>query len=165
MREGDCENLAFLCAGNALPLLVTCRVSSAFSRRFVDFSPKWIAPRNMSNGIPGPWSVCHYQSQKSSKAGVSPFAREISVIVNGRVPTKTFGRLALHHSTLLLRLTGLQIVQSLLRHASQKVTQDVCDEAVLEEKRKPNDKVVRLVPRPKEPHKGVLEGVAVRSNV
>jgi integrase len=70
-----------------------------------------------------------------------------------------------HSSTTLLRQCGNdpKIVHGLLRHASQKMTQDVYDEAVSEEKRNANKKVVRLVTRPKKPRKGVLKGVAARN--
>jgi len=67
-----------------------------------------------------------------------------------------------HSYTTLLRQCGNdpKVVQGLLRHASQKMTQDVYDEAVSEEKRKANKKVVRLVTRSKKPRKGVAKGVA-----
>ena len=77
------------------------------------------------------------------------------------IPTKGWHTLR-YSSTTSLRQCGNhpKVVQDVLRHASQRMTQDVYDEAVSEEKRKANKKVVRLVKRPQNPHKGAGRGVA-----
>jgi integrase len=68
-----------------------------------------------------------------------------------------------HSYTTLLRQNNNdpKVVQDLLRHASQRMTQDVYDTAVSAEKQEANSKVVRLVTRALVPARnGVVNGVA-----
>ena len=57
--------------------------------------------------------------------------------------------------------TANKVVQDLLPHASERMTKDVYDDAVSDEKRKANKGVVRMITRAKEAAKDVAKGVAV----
>jgi integrase len=74
------------------------------------------------------------------------------------IPIKGWHTLRHSYTTLLRQHNGdPKVVQDLLRHASQRMTQDVYDAAVSDEKQAANSKVVRLVTR----SKGVAKGVAL----
>lgn len=74
----------------------------------------------------------------------------------------TGGDLLLDAFLALLRQNGNdpKVVRDLLRHASQRMTEDVYDAPVSEEeeKMKANKKVVRLVSGAKKPSKGLASG-------